>query len=104
MTYYSDHKEEMKAYQHEYYRKNLEMCRAYNAAYYQGITKPTRERIRMRAAMITGPIVKKTVRFAPLEPKAKQPKKSKNKIEKPVVSRAVSRVTMREGIWFDWNA
>jgi hypothetical protein len=99
MTYYSDHKEEMKAYQQDYYRKNIEMCRAYNAAYYQGVTKPAREKLRQRMAMIAPPIVKK-VRF---DPKAKRPKKVKPniQIEKPPVA---PRVTMREGILFDWHA
>lgn len=102
MTFYSEHREEMKAYQKEYYRNNIEMCRAYNAAYYQGITKPAREKKRL-AKVVKAPLVKKTVRFAPLEPKAKQPKKVKPniQIEKPPV---LPRVTMREGILFDWNA
>lgn len=94
----------MKAYQREYYRRNIEACRAYNAAYFQGVTKPAREKLRQRVSKIlaesTVPRVKKTVRF---DPTIKQPKKSKPniQIEKPP---AVSRVTMREGIWFDWNA
>jgi hypothetical protein len=104
MTFYSEHREEMKAYQREYYWKNLEMCRAYNAAYYQGVTKPARAKLRQRVATIlkesTVPRVKKTVR---VEPKAKQPKKVKPNIQiaKPP---AVPRVTMREGILIDWHA
>lgn len=103
MTFYSEHREAMKAYQREYYWNHVEACRAYNAAYYQGVTKPARAKLRQRVAKIlsesTVPMVKKTVRF---DPKLVKPKVKPNiQVEKPP---AVPRVTMQEGILIDWHA
>ena len=83
---YIERREQLLAYQKEYYRRNKEKCNEYNRKYFQQVTKskrPSRAMERPKPPPKPKPeyTIKTTIKYK--EPVAKTPKQKKVKLPAP---------------------